>query len=125
MMISRSKWRPLKRSAMLSIPVRFLKRRVSANMPGFCRSHQNRDKLFTFTRFPQSQWKSIRTTNAIERMHEEFKRRIKTQTVLPCAETAAMLFWALMASGQIIMRKVDGWQSLAEKPDNQIIDLAA
>jgi hypothetical protein len=59
-------------------------------------------------------------------LHEEFKRRIKTQqTVLPSAETAAMLFWALMASGQIIMRKVDGWQSLAEKPDDQIIDLAA
>jgi len=54
------------------------------------------DKLFTFTRFPPSQWKSIRTSNAIERLHEEFKRRIKTQTVLPCAETAAMLFWALM-----------------------------
>ncbi len=83
------------------------------------------DKLFTFARFPQSQWKSIRTSNAIERLHEEFKRRIKTQTVLPCAETAAMLFWALMASGQITMRKVDGWQSLAEKPSDQIIDLAA
>jgi putative transposase len=83
------------------------------------------DKLFTFTRFPKSQWKSIRTSNAIERLHEEFKRRIKTQTVLPSAETAAMLFWALMASGQITMRKVDGWQSLAEKPSNQEIDLAA
>ena len=83
------------------------------------------DRLFTFTRFPPSQWKSIRTSNAIERLHEEFKRRIKTQTVLPCAETAAMLFWALLASGQITMRKVDGWQTLAEKPDNQIIDLAA
>ena len=83
------------------------------------------DKLFTFTQFPPSQWKSIRTSNAIERLHEEFKRRIKTQTVLPCAETAAMLFWALLASGQITMRKVDGWQTLAEKPDNQIIDLAA
>ena len=83
------------------------------------------DKLFTFTRFPPSQWKSIRTSNAIERLHEEFKRRIKTQAVLPCAETAAMLFWALLASGQITMRKVDGWQSLAEKPDDQIIDLAA
>ena len=83
------------------------------------------DKLFTFTRFPQSQWKSIRTSNAIERLHEEFKRRIKTQTVLPCAETAAMSFWALMASGQITMRKVDGRQSLAEKPADQIIDLAA
>ena len=62
---------------------------------------------------------------AIERLHEEFKRRIKTQTVLPSAETAAMLFWALLASGQITMRKVDGWQTLAEKPIAQCIDLAA
>ena len=83
------------------------------------------DRLFTFTRFPPSQWKSIRTTNAIERLHEEFKRRIKTQTVLPSAETAAMLFWALLASGQIVMRKVDGWASLAEKPSDHVIDLAA
>jgi hypothetical protein len=45
--------------------------------------------------------RGTRTTNAIERLHEEFKRRIKTQTVLPSAETAAMLFWALLASGQI------------------------
>jgi putative transposase len=83
------------------------------------------DKLFTFTRFPKSQWKSIRTSNAIERLHEEFKRRIKTQTVLPSAETAAMLFWALLASGQITMRKVDGWQTLNEKPSDPTIDLAA
>ena len=52
--------------------------------------------LFAFLRLPPSQWKSARTTNAIERLHEEFKRRIKTQTVLPSAETAAMLFWALL-----------------------------
>lgn len=83
------------------------------------------DKLFTFARFPKSQWKSIRTSNAIERLHEEFKRRIKTQTVLPSAETAAMLFWALLPSGQITMRKVDGWQRLGEKPSGQTIDLAA
>jgi len=83
------------------------------------------DKLFTFTRFPKSQWKSIRTSNAIERLHEEFKRRIKTQTVLPSAETAAMLFWALLASGQITMRKIDGWESLTERPIDQSIDLAA
>jgi putative transposase len=31
--------------------------------------------------------------------------------VLPSADTAAMLFWALLASGQINMRKVDGWQT--------------
>jgi putative transposase len=83
------------------------------------------DRLFAFTRLPPSQWRSARTTNAIERLHEEFKRRIKTQTVLPSADTAAMLFWALLASGQINMRKVDGWQTLATKLIDQPIDLAA
>jgi putative transposase len=83
------------------------------------------DRLFTFARLPLSQWKSARTTNAIERLHEEFKRRIKTQTVLPSAETAAMLFWALLAAGQIAMRKVDGWQTLNQKLADKPIDLAA
>src|SRR5262249_24505482 len=31
------------------------------------------DNLFTFTRLPVAQWKSVLTTNAIERLHEEFK----------------------------------------------------
>ena len=83
------------------------------------------DRLFTFTRLPPGQWRSARTSNAVERLHEEFKRRIKTQTVLPSPETAAMLFWALLASGQITMRKVDGWQTLATKPTDAVIDLAA
>ena len=83
------------------------------------------DRLFTFTRLPLGQWRSARTTNAIERLHEEFKRQIKTQTVLPSADTAAMLFWALLASGQISMRKIDGWHTLASKLIDQPIDLAA
>jgi transposase-like protein len=83
------------------------------------------DRLFTFTRLPLGQWRSARTTNAIERLHEEFKRRIKTQTVLPSADTAAMLFWGLLASGQISMRKIDGWHTLATKLIDQPIDLAA
>jgi putative transposase len=83
------------------------------------------ERLFAFTRLPPGRWKSARTTNAIERLHEEFKRRVKTQTALPSAETAAMLFWALLASGQVTMRKVDGWQTLAEKPAERTIDLAA
>ena len=41
------------------------------------------ERLFAFTRLDPSQWKSARTTNAIERLNEEFCRRIKTQTVLP------------------------------------------
>jgi putative transposase len=81
------------------------------------------ERLFTFLRYPPEQWRSLRTTNAIERLHEEFKRRIKTQCLLPCAETAAMLFWALLASGQITLRRVDGWPTLERSPTD--LDLAA
>jgi len=84
------------------------------------------DRLFTFTRLPASQWKSARTTNGIERLHEEFKQRIKTQTVLPSSDTAAMLFWALLASSQITRRKIDEWQTLATQPStDRPLDLAA
>lgn len=83
------------------------------------------ERLFAFLSYPPEQWKSLRTTNAIERLHEEFKRRIKIQCALPSAETAAMLFWALMASGQITMRKIDGWQTLAQAPTAQPLDHAA
>jgi len=83
------------------------------------------DRVFTFTRLDPSQWKSARTTNAIERLNEEFRRRIKTQTVLPDAATAPMLFWALLASGQIVMRKIDGWETLYKPLDPGTLDLAA
>ena len=83
------------------------------------------DQLFTFTRLPLGQWRSARTTNAIERLHEELKRPIKTQTVLPSADTAAMLYWALLASEQIGVRKIDGWHTLTTKLIDQPIDLAA
>tara|TARA_R110002124_G_scaffold196584_1_gene363663 strand:+ start:131 stop:586 length:456 start_codon:yes stop_codon:yes gene_type:complete len=58
------------------------------------------DRLFTFTRLDPPQWKSARMTSAIERLNEEFRRRIKTQTVLSCAETVPTLLWELIASGQ-------------------------
>jgi transposase-like protein len=81
------------------------------------------ERLFTFLRCPPEQWRSLRTTDVIERLHEELKRRIKTQCLLPCAETAAMLLWALLASGQITMRRVDGWPTLDRSPTD--LDLAA
>ena len=83
------------------------------------------ERLFAFTRLDPSQWKSARTTNAIERLNEEFRRRIKTQTVLPCAETVPMLLWALLASGQIAMRKVDGWETLSQPIEPATLDQAA
>ena len=83
------------------------------------------EQLFAFTRLDPSQWRSARTTNAIERLNEEFRRRIKTQTVLPCAESVPMLLWALLASGQIAMRKVDGWETLSQPIEPFALDQAA
>src|SRR5215471_1174241 len=67
------------------------------------------DQLFTFTRFPRSQWKSLRTTNALERINEEFRRRTKTQSSLPGADAVLLLLFGLLKSGQIrFSYKIDG-----------------
>ena len=48
------------------------------------------EELLTFYRFPNSQWKSLRTTNAIERLNGEFRRRVKTQSCSArCARSRA------------------------------------
>jgi hypothetical protein len=36
-----------------------------------------------------------------------------------------MLFWALLASGQIHLRRVDGWDTFHVQPAEQNLDLAA
>jgi transposase-like protein len=72
------------------------------------------EELLSFYRFPKSQWKSLRTTNAIERLNGEFRRRVKTQSSLPDAHTAERLLFGLLISGQIQMRRIDGWQDLKQ-----------
>ena len=55
-------------------------------------------RLFTFTRLDPLLWKSTRTINAIERLKEEFRRRINTQTMSPGEVTAAGGWLALPAT---------------------------
>jgi putative transposase len=62
------------------------------------------DELLTFVTFPKAQWKTLRTTNTIERLHEEFRRRVKTQGSLPNEDVALILLFSLVASGQIRLR---------------------
>lgn len=71
-------------------------------------------ELLTFYAFPQSQWRCLRTTNAIERLHGEFRRRVKTQAAHPHEQTVLRLLFGLYASGQIILRKIDGWVDLPQ-----------
>lgn len=73
------------------------------------------DDLFTFLRFPKSQWKALRTTNALERLNEEFRRRTKTQASLPGQDAVLLLLFGLLRSGQVQLRKIDGWQEMAQK----------
>jgi putative transposase len=78
------------------------------------------DELFTFTAFPISQWKALRTTNALERINEEFRRRTKTQASLPSEEAVLFLLFGLLRSGQVTLRRLVGWQDLttiSEQPE--------
>ena len=70
------------------------------------------DALFTFTGFPTSQWKALRTTNALERINEEFRRRTKTQASLPSEDAVLLLLFGLLRSGQVTLRRLVGWQDL-------------
>jgi len=71
------------------------------------------DELFTFLRFPAAQWKALRTTNCLERINEEFRRRTKTQALLPSQDAVLLLLFGLLRSGQITLRRIDGWQEMA------------
>ena len=71
------------------------------------------DELLTFFRFPKAQWKTLRTTNVIERLHEEFRRRLKTQGSLPSEDAALVLLFSLVASRQIKLRRIDSWRNIA------------
>jgi transposase-like protein len=71
------------------------------------------DELLTFFRFPRAQWKTIRTTNAIERLNGEFRRRVKTQCSLCNENAAVVVLFSLVATGQIKLRKLDGYDSIA------------
>ena len=71
------------------------------------------EELLTFCTFPAAQWKTLRTTNTIERLHEDFRCRVKTQGALPSEDAATALLFSLVASGQIKLRRIDGWRKIA------------
>ncbi len=73
------------------------------------------DELLTFYQFPESQWLALRTTNLIERLQQEFRRRVKTQGPLPSETAALRLFFALLASGQIKLRRIKGFRDIEER----------
>jgi putative transposase len=72
------------------------------------------DDLFTFLSFPASQWKALRTTNALERINGEFRRRTKTQASLPSSDSVVLLLFGLLRSGAIKLRAMVGAKDIDE-----------
>lgn len=70
------------------------------------------ENLLTFFRFPASQWRSLRTTNAIERMQLEFRRRVKTQAALPNEGAVLRVFFGLWISGQMKLHRINGYRDI-------------
>jgi len=68
--------------------------------------------LLTFYTFPKTMWKSLRTTNALENLNREFRRRTKTQASFSTEAAAVTLLFGLVAFGQITFRKIDGHRQL-------------
>jgi transposase-like protein len=93
---------------------RAFERTWTKRCPGVGRSLQEGGaELLTFFTFPKAQWKTLRTTNVIERLNGEFRRRVKTQGSLPTEDAALILLFSLVASGQIQLRRIDGWRNIA------------
>ena len=69
-------------------------------------------ELLTFYGYPESQWKSLRTTNAIERINGEFKRRTKTQGAFSTESSVLVVLFGLVASGMIRLRKIPGYRDM-------------
>jgi transposase-like protein len=81
--------------------------------------------LITFFRYPKSQWKSLRTTNLIERLNQEWRRRIKTQVSFPTESSVLLMLWGLVASGMIRMHRLGGYEDMAQALAERSLDTSA
>lgn len=69
--------------------------------------------LLTFYEFPKSMWRSLRTTNPLENLNREFRRRTKTQASFATEQAALTLLYGLVAFGQIRFHKIDGYRHVS------------
>ncbi len=72
------------------------------------------EQLLTFYAFPKAMWKALRTTNSIENLNREFRRRTKTQASFSTEDAAVTLLYGLVAFGQIQLRRICGYPHVAE-----------
>jgi len=72
------------------------------------------EDLLTFFDYPKAMRMSLRTTNSLENLNREFRRRTKTQASFPNEDAALVLLYGLVAFGQIRMRNINGHKALVD-----------
>jgi transposase-like protein len=70
-------------------------------------------ELLTFYEFPKPMWRSLRTTNPLENLNREFRRRTKTQASFTNEQAGVTLLYGLVAFGQIRFHKIDGYRHVS------------
>ena len=84
-------------------------------MPAVARSLEEAGvQLLTFYALPKAMWRVLRTTNTLENLNREFRRRTKTQASFSTEDAAVTLLYGLVAFGQIQLRKIDGHRHVSE-----------
>jgi transposase-like protein len=82
--------------------------------PAVARSlEEGGEQLLTFYAFPKPLWRALRTTNALENLNREFRRRTKTQASFSTEDAGVTLLFGLVAFGQIQLRRIDGHRHVA------------
>lgn len=90
----------------------------SALCPAVARSLEDGGaELLTYYEFPKALWRSIRTTNPLEILNREFRRRTKTQASFGTEAAAVTLLYGLLAFGQIRLRKINGHRAMKSLAD--------
>ena len=72
----------------------------------------NLDDLLTFMRLPKQLWSYVYTTNSLERLMKELKRRLKVMEVLQNQESAEKFLYLLLreANEKYNSRKLKNWE---------------
>lgn len=70
-------------------------------------------ELLTFYQYPKAMWRSLRTTNPLENLNREFRRRTKTQASFANEDAGLTVLYGLVAFEQIRFHKIDGHRHVA------------
>jgi transposase-like protein len=70
----------------------------SARCPAVAKSLEEAGlELLTFSDVPKAMWQSLRTTNTVENLNREFRRRTKTQASFGTEDAALIVLYGLVA----------------------------